>query len=34
VSLRGDGIRQLRWALKALLRQYGLRCLSVEEERR
>jgi hypothetical protein len=33
-SLRGDDIRRLRWLLKALLRRLGLRCLSVEEERR
>jgi hypothetical protein len=28
----GGDIRRLRWILKALLRRYGLRCLSVEEE--
>jgi hypothetical protein len=25
-----DGIRALRWALKALLRKYKLRCLTIE----
>jgi hypothetical protein len=28
-----EGIRALRWLLKALLRRYGLRCISVEEVR-
>jgi hypothetical protein len=32
-SLRGDGIRELRWVLKRLLRQYGFRCVSAREER-
>jgi hypothetical protein len=32
--LRGDGsIRTLRWILKKLLRQFGWRALSIEEER-
>jgi hypothetical protein len=26
-----DDIRALRWALKAMLRRFGLRCLSIEE---
>jgi hypothetical protein len=29
-----DDIRLLRWALKVLLRKFGWRALSVEEERR
>jgi hypothetical protein len=29
---RVDAVRALRQALKALSRQYGLRCLSVREE--
>jgi hypothetical protein len=33
-SPHGDDIRRLRWALKALLRRLGLRCLSIEEEAR
>jgi hypothetical protein len=33
-SLRRDEIRRLRRLLKALLRQYGLRCISVEQEPR
>ena len=34
-SLRGDGsIRALRWILKKLLRQFGWRALSVEEDPR
>jgi hypothetical protein len=28
-----DAIRSLRWVLKALLRQYGMRCVSVQEEK-
>ena len=28
-----DGVRMLRWALKALWRRYRLRCVSVEQER-
>jgi hypothetical protein len=32
-SPRGDDVRRLRLALKALLRRFRLRCLSVEEER-
>jgi hypothetical protein len=28
-----DSIRALRWALKFLWRRFGLRCVSVEEER-
>jgi hypothetical protein len=28
-----DAIRSLRWVLKALLRQRGLRCVSVREEK-
>jgi hypothetical protein len=32
-SLRGDDIRKLRWLLKTLSRRFGLRALSVEEER-
>jgi hypothetical protein len=28
-----DPIRQLRWALKVLLRRFGLRCTDVREER-
>ena len=28
----GDDIRRLRWLLKSLLRRFGLRCLSIEEE--
>jgi hypothetical protein len=28
----GDGIRNLRWVLKALLRRHGLRCLLIEEQ--
>jgi hypothetical protein len=31
-SPRGDDIRRLRLLLKLLLRSYGLRCLSVEQE--
>jgi hypothetical protein len=31
-SLRGDDIRRLRWVLKALLRRFGLRCISIEIE--
>jgi hypothetical protein len=31
---RGDGIRALRAILKTLLRRYGIRALSIEEERR
>jgi len=27
-----DGIRALRSALKVLLRRYGLKCVSIEEE--
>jgi hypothetical protein len=27
-----DGIKALRFALKLLLRRFGLRCLSIEEE--
>ena len=27
----GDGIRALRWALKAMLRRFGLRCISIEK---
>jgi hypothetical protein len=27
-----DAIRALRWALKRLLRQYGLRCVSIREQ--
>lgn len=30
-SLRGDDIRALRRALKALLRRLGLRCIAIEE---
>jgi hypothetical protein len=26
-----DAIRALRWALKLLLRKFGLRCVSIEE---
>lgn len=28
-----DAIRALRWALKALLRHYGLRCVNLREEK-
>jgi hypothetical protein len=28
-----NAIRSLRWALKGLLRQLGLRCVSVHEEK-
>jgi hypothetical protein len=28
----GASARRLRWVLKRLLRSYGLRCLSIEEE--
>jgi hypothetical protein len=28
-----DAIRSLRWVLKGLLRQHGMRCLSVHEEK-
>ncbi len=28
-----DEIRALRWALKSMLRRYGLRCLSIEERK-
>jgi hypothetical protein len=32
-SLPGvDGIRALRWVLKELLRQYGMKCINVREE--
>jgi hypothetical protein len=31
-SLRGDGIRELRQALKRMLRSFGLRCISIEIE--
>jgi hypothetical protein len=31
-SLRGDDIHALRAILKALLRRYGWRCVSVEKE--
>jgi hypothetical protein len=27
-----DGIRALRWVLKGLLRQHGMRCVSLREE--
>jgi hypothetical protein len=27
-----DGIRALRWALKGLLRQHGMRCIELREE--
>jgi hypothetical protein len=27
-----DAIRSLRWVLKTLLRQYGMRCISAEEK--
>ena len=27
-----DAIRNLRWVLKRLIRQFGFRCLSVEEK--
>jgi hypothetical protein len=33
-SLRGEDIHALRPILKALLRRYGWRCVSVEQERR
>jgi hypothetical protein len=33
-SLRGTDVRGLRALLKTLLRRFGFRCLSVEEERR
>jgi len=29
-----DAIRSLRWVLKGLLRQHGMRCISVREVRR
>jgi hypothetical protein len=33
-SLPGiDGVRALRWILKALLRQHGMKCISVREEK-
>jgi hypothetical protein len=28
-----DAIRSLRWALKGLLRQHGLRCIDLYEEK-
>ena len=28
-----DGIKALRWVLKALLRQHGLRCVNLHEEK-
>ena len=28
-----DGIRALRWVLKGLLRQHGMKCVSVREEK-
>jgi hypothetical protein len=28
-----DGIRALRWVLKGLLRQHGMKCISVREEK-
>jgi hypothetical protein len=28
-----DAIRALRWALKGLLRQYGLRCVRLRQEK-
>jgi hypothetical protein len=31
-SMRGDDIRHLRILLKTLLRRYGWKCVSVEEE--
>jgi hypothetical protein len=31
-SPNGDDARRLRWALKKLLRQLGLKCLSIEIE--
>jgi hypothetical protein len=34
VSLRGDDVRTLRWILKTLLRRFGWRAVSVEEEAR
>lgn len=30
---RVDPIRALRWLLETMLRQYGLRCVSIEEEK-
>jgi hypothetical protein len=27
-----DGIRALRWVLKGLLRQHGMKCISVREQ--
>jgi len=27
-----DAIRALRWVLKSLLRRWGLRCVSIEEQ--
>jgi len=30
---RVDTTRALRWLLKSILRQLGLRCVSIEEER-
>jgi hypothetical protein len=32
-SPRGDDIRRLRWLLKTLLRNFGLRCISIEVQR-
>jgi hypothetical protein len=32
--LRGGDVRGLRWILKKLLRQFGWRALSVQEEQR
>jgi hypothetical protein len=29
----GEDIRRLRWVLKRLLRQFGLRCISIEIEK-
>jgi hypothetical protein len=28
-----DAIRSLRWALKSLLRRWGLRCVDIHEEK-
>jgi hypothetical protein len=28
-----DAIRSLRWVLKGLLRQYGLQCMNIREEK-
>jgi hypothetical protein len=33
-SPHGDDARRLRWALKTMLRQLGLKCLSIEIEGR